>query len=249
MLNRLQRFFLSFWATVVVAFAVSTPATAYAGEVKFGTEPLETDDQGKITSAGRKAATTTIPSMPGEELWPLHLWAKLDKGAPGPLYVEFFGKLPNGKPYLAYRHEYGEYDGEKFLSLAIELEGNQGFNKGKTYEVDLSQLSESGKNIQLASGQITLEFTEPEPVEEEAAAQEEGDTDGEPPEGSSAQDAIDTLVGGEESEANDQGPPPVEPPAKKKGCAVDRAEHGWVGILVVFLLGWGGFVRRRRHRA
>src|SRR5690606_40590056 len=114
--------------------SLGLPATALAGEVVFGSEALPTDDSGKLTAEGRKAAVTELPSEPGEELWNLHLWAKIDKGGPGPLYVEFFGKLPDGKKYLAYRHEKADYQGEKYVSMDIELDGSAGFNKGHTYD-------------------------------------------------------------------------------------------------------------------
>src|SRR5262249_7250952 len=107
---------------------------AFAGEVKFGAQPLETDDAGKITDAGKKGASKQLPRRPGEEVWPLHLWAQIDKGAPGPLYVEFFDKLPgSGKRYKAWAYEHSTYDGEKYVTLEIELEGDVGFNKGHTY--------------------------------------------------------------------------------------------------------------------
>lgn len=236
-----------FCSVLVLAGALMAPGAAWAGDVKFGTEPLATDDKGAITAAGRKSATDEIPSEPGEEIWPLHVWAKLDKGAPGPLYVEFFGKLPDGKKYLAYRHEHGGYEGEKYVSMELDLLGNQGFNKGRTYNVELTQAGAKGNNIVLARGKITLAYTEPE-AEPAGEGEGDADTDGpaqegdtEAPADTADQDAMDTLAGGEEGNASDQGPPPV----KKKGCAVDPAAHGLPGALVLFALG-AGIARRRR---
>jgi hypothetical protein len=135
------------------------PAVAHAGDVKFGNEPLEVNDAGKLTDAGKKAATETLKSVPGEEEWPIHVWAQIDNGGPGPLYIEFWGKLPDGKPYLTFRHEHAGYGGEKYVSLSFELSGNLGFNKGKTYNVKAVQVSPKGKEVVLANGKVTLEFT------------------------------------------------------------------------------------------
>jgi len=224
-------------ATATLAAIVCVPQLAWAGEVKFGAEPLETDDSGKLTDTGRRAAVTELPSQPGEELWILHVWAQIDKGAPGPLYADFIGKLPDGKPYTAYRHEYGQYEGEKFVSYEMELDGNEGFNKGKTYTVNLKQISSKGKDIVLASSKITLAYTEAPPEPEGSG---EGDTDGGDDE-LSAQDELDTLGGG----GGDDGPPPVENKGKK-GCAVDPHAYGTPGWLMLLML--GAAARRRRNR-
>ena len=98
---------------LLLGAALLGPATAWAGEVKFGAEPLAVDDNGNITGEGKAAAVETLQSEPGEEVWHFNLWAKIDKGGPGPLYVEFVGKLPDGKEYVTYRYEHGSYDAEK----------------------------------------------------------------------------------------------------------------------------------------
>ncbi|MBC8067644.1 MAG: hypothetical protein IAG13_04860, partial [Deltaproteobacteria bacterium] len=73
--------------------------TAWAGELKIGAAKLDVDDSGAITDAGRKAATEELKNEPGDdEVWIAHIWAKLDKGGPGPLQFEFYGELPDGKP-------------------------------------------------------------------------------------------------------------------------------------------------------
>lgn len=210
------------------------PALAWAGEVKFSAQPLETGEDGKLTAEGRKAAVTDLPSLPGEEVWELHLWAELDKGAPGPLYVEFFGKH-DGKTYLAHRHEVGDYEGDKYVSLTIELDGNAGFNKGKTYQVKLTQAAaKGGKDILLAEGKLTLAYTEGAPEgEDEDGAGEDGEEQTDP------QDELDSFGGEQQQEA----PPPIEP-TSKKGCAVDPHGGPGAGLLVLVL---AAIVPRGRH--
>lgn len=216
---------------------------AFAGDLKFGAEPLETDDSGKLTAEGRSAAIKKLPSNPGEDVWPLHLWAQIDKGAPGPLYVEFYDKLPgSGKRYKAWAYEHAAYEGEKFVSIDIELDGNSGFNKDHTYTVEVSQLDAKGKNLVLASGQLQLVFTEAA-EEPKGEGKEEG---GEGNDDISAQDELDSFAGGEEPEGNDGGPPPVTSPAKKKGCSVEPGMGAAPGVLVLLLLGAGVGRRRRR---
>ncbi|MEX1365856.1 MAG: MYXO-CTERM sorting domain-containing protein [Nannocystaceae bacterium] len=219
---------------------------ALAGEVKFAAEPFDTDDQGKLTDAGRSAAVKDLPSEPGEEVWPLHIWAEIDKGAPGPLYVEFFGKLPgSGKRYLAWRYEHSGYEGGKFVTIEVELEGDRGFNRGRTYAVELSQVDDKGKNLKLASGQITLAFTEA--TEEDGDEGEGDDDDGDE---LSEQDELDSFAA-DDPEVGDgeQGPPEVTPPSKKKGCHVEPGMGAAPGVLVMLLLGAGlGRRRRRPHR-
>jgi MYXO-CTERM domain-containing protein len=221
---------------------------AFASDVKFGAKPLEIDDKGKITEAGKSAAVKQLPSNPGEELWPLHLWAQIDKGAPGPIYVEFFDKLPgSGKRYKAWAYEHTGYEGEKYLSLEIELKGDVGFNKGHTYTVEVSQLDNKGKNLVLASGQLELVYTEGKPEDEEG---EDDGEDGEGKDDESAQDELDSLGGPDEN--NDGGggeaPPPVTSPGKKKGCSVDPGTGAAPGVLALILLVGAGIGRRRKRR-
>ncbi len=222
---------------LLLGAALLGSATAWAGEVKFGAEPLDVDDSGNITSAGKAATTDTLKSEPGEEVWNLNLWAKIDKGGPGPLYVEFLGKLPSGKDYVTYRYEHSSYEGEKFVSLDIELEGNLGFNKGKSYTVKVLQgnIKEGGPDVILATGKVTLEYTEP-PAEEEDEDDDEQDT--------AAQDELDTLAGpadGSGDAPETGGPPPVAP-KEKKGCSIGSTDLGLPAVAALFAL---GFVRRR----
>jgi MYXO-CTERM domain-containing protein len=217
---------------------------AHAGDVKFGTEPLEVNDAGKLTDAGKKAATETLKSMPGEEVWPIHVWAQIDNGGPGPLYVEFWGKLPDGKPYLTFRHEHSAYGGEKYVSISFELSGNLGFNKGKTYNVKVLQVSPKGKDLVLANGKVTLAYTEPE---KEPEGDEEGDEEGKDDEGeendTAEQDAIDTLTPGAEGGGAEGGPPPVDSKGKK-GCSIGSEDAGLSLALLMFA---AGALRLRRR--
>lgn len=229
-----------FCRAIALTTVLLCPALAYAGDVKFGTEPLATNEAGKLTEEGKKAATQELASMPGEEVWPIHVWAQIDKGGPGPLYVEFWGKLPDGKPYLTYRHEHGDYAGEKYVSLSFELSGNLGFNKNKTYDVKVLQVSPKGKDIVLATSKVTLAYTEAEKEE----GGEEGDEEGGKDEDSSAdQDAIDTLTPAEGGDGDD-GPPPID--GKKKGCSVHADEIGVSSMLLLFA---AGALRIRRRSA
>lgn len=224
---------------LLLGAALLGPATAWAGEVKFGAQPLAVDDDGNITAEGKSAAVETLRSEPGEEVWRFNLWAKIDKGGPGPLYVEFLGKLPDGKEYVTYRYEHGSYDAEKFVSLSFDLEGNLGFNKGKSYKVKVLQgnTKPDKPDIILATGNIKLEYTEP-PAEEEG--EEGGDTDRAPD--ASAQDELDTLAGpdGGAGDGAQAGPPPVAP--EKKGCSVGATGLGLPAVMALFAL---GLVRRR----
>lgn len=235
----------SFGFALALGVGLLAAPDAFAGDVKFGAKPLETDDSGKLTDAGKGAAVKQLPSNPGEEVWPLHLWAQIDKGAPGPLYVEFFDKLPgSGKRYKAWAYEHAGYEGEKYVTLDIELEGDVGFNKGHTYTVEISQLDNKGKNLVLASGQLELVYTEGKPDDEE----EEGDDEGKDEDGQTEeQDELDSFAGGEEANSG-EAPPPVTSPGKKKGCSVDTGSDMAPGVLVLLLLGAGLFRTPRRRR-
>jgi MYXO-CTERM domain-containing protein len=232
-------------AALAFGVCLSMSSIALAGEIKVGPAKLAVDGEGKLTDEGRKAAKDEIPSEPGEEVWIVHLWAKLDKPAPGGLNVEFHGQLPDGKSYLAYSEAEEGFDGGKYLSMELELEGSKGFNKNKSYDIVITQLDEKGKQFKLATGKVKLGWT-PAPKAEGEGGGEGGD-DGEEPEDSAAQDALDTLSGGgdgggDDGNAASGAPPPVE----KKGCAIDSDAGGALGVLVLFALGASGTMRRRR---
>ena len=220
------------------AVTAAVAPAAFAGEVKVLAEAPEVDGSGKLT--GKAETIKEINSEAGEELWTVHLWAKLDKGAPGPLYAEFFGDL-NGKKYLAQRFEKSDYDGEKYVTWSIELDGNLGFNRDRSYTLELNQLGPKDKSIKLASAKITLRYTEPAPLEEEGG-EDEGDEGEDEGDDLSEQDVHDSLAG-DGGEGGD-GPPPVTPGTKKKGCSVGTSPVGAGGLLAMLAL--GAFIRRRR---
>ncbi len=232
--SRFPASFLVPGATLALVLLAAAPARA--GEIKIGAEPLPTDDSGKITAAGRKAAVDTLHSAPGEELWTVHVWASLDRGAPGPLYVEFWDKW-NGKDIkVPWMYEDQSYDGRKYYSATFDLEGNVGFNAGHTYRVRFVQVNDKNKDVILAKGaKLTLVKT-PAP---EGASDDEGEDEGED-EAVSEQDAMDTLAGPDEADIGDEPQTPPETEAsKKKGCSVARpgAGTGLAGMLVLFALG------------
>lgn len=233
-------------AALALGLTLGVSSVALAGEIKLGTEALAVDGEGKLTDAGRAAAKDEIPSEPGKETWVVHLWAKLDKPAPGGLNIEFHGTLPDGKSYLAYSEAEEGFDGGKYLSMELELEGSKGFNKNKSYTIHITQQDDKGREFKLASGKIKLGWTEA-PKEPEPAA--EGGGDGEEVD-SSAQDALDTLSGGGDgggeggdgAGAASGGPPPVD----KKGCAIDADAGGTLALLGLFALAATSSARRRR---
>lgn len=229
-------------SALALGLTLLVSSAAHAGEIKTGTAALAVDGDGKLTDAGRQAAKDEIPSQPGEEVWIVHLWAKLDKGAPGGLNIEFYGEQPDGKPYLAYSIAEEGYDGGKYLSVELELEGSKGFNKNKSYTIAITQQDDKGRDFKLATGKVKLGWT---PAPKEPAGEGGGEGD-EPEADSAAQDALDTLSGGGEGGGEggaEGGPPPVEP--TKKGCAIDSDAGGTLGLLVLLALGATTPWRRR----
>ncbi len=230
---------------LVSAFALPLliGSTASAGEIKFGQEMLDVTDKGTLSSDGKKNVVTELDNVPGEDMWLAHTWAKIDKGAEGPLYVEFFQKL-NGENMLVWRYEEGSYDGSKYVNMEIELEGRLGFNKNRTYDVRVVQVSSKGKDIVLAKSKIKLIKSGRKPPPDEDEGEGEG---GDEPEDD---DEFDTYGDDEEppveADAPSEAPPPIEP-AKKKGCSIDSDEIGFNGALVLFGLA-GGLLARRRRR-
>ncbi|HEY8379724.1 MAG TPA: hypothetical protein VIK91_24705 [Nannocystis sp.] len=239
--TNLRRFMLSS-AFVLAALGSSV---AYAGEVKIGATPIEIDESGKITAKGKAAIVDTLDEIPGEDVWKCYLHAKLDNPAPGPLYIEFYQEI-NGEKSLVWRHDENDFAGDKYIYVELELEGRRGFNKNRTYDIKVTQVSAKGKDLVLATGKIKLIKSGKKP---EKSPEDEGDEDKVPDE----QDAIDTLAGGDgndgggdgsnDSGAEKEGPPPVE---KKKGCVVDAEGTAWNGALVLLALG-GAFILRRKR--
>jgi hypothetical protein len=236
--------------------AMLAAATAWAGELKFGTKQLEVDDQGKLTGAGRNAAVTRVENIAGEDEWQVFLWAKLDKPAQGPLYVEFWDKY-QGKPIkLAWRHEEPDFQGDPYYSTEMTLPGSSGFNRDHTYTVQVTQVSEKGKDLTLAKGTLTLVKGAADSGKGDGKGKD-GDEKGDAKKGGAGedggeendqaeQDAFDSFAGGGAAEAGDGGgPPPVEEPGKKRGCAVDGGLGG-PGLLLLFVTGAAAGRRRRR---
>lgn len=224
---------------------LSLSGLAYAGEVKVGAQKLATDDSGNITDAGRKAAVEELKNEPGDdEVWIAHIWAKLDKGAaPGPLNIEFYGTLPDGKPYLTYRKVEDSYDGGKFVSIELELDGDDGFNKNKQYKIEITQLDDKGKEFKLASGKVKLAWVDHKEEGEGGKAEGGKEEGGKEETDTAEQDQLDTISGGGDGGGQAEGgPPPVEP--KKKGCAIEPEGGGVLGLAVLFAL--GAATRRRR---
>lgn len=224
----------------------SVASVAYAGELKFGEgmKSLETDDKGKLTAAGEKSALKKLDKIPGEDAWNLKVWAKLDNNNPGPLYLEFFQTI-DGEQSIVWRYEDGQYDGEKYYTMSMLLEGNNGFNKDREYYVKAIQVNDKGKDVKMADGKIKLINTGREPEEDG------GDGDGDAEEEISEQDALDSFATGD---AEEEGPPdedpstgeaPPETDASKKGCSVAGNQGlAWNGLIVLLML--GGVAMRRR---
>ncbi len=227
---------------LVSAFALPLTASsiASAGEIKFGQEMLDVDDKGALSAEGKKKTVTELDNVPGEDAWLAFTWAKVDKGAEGPLYVEFFQEL-NGEQMLVWRYEEPSYDGSKYVSMEIELEGRLGFNKDRTYNVRVVQVNAKGKDIVLSKSKIKLikSGKEPEPEEDEGGDETEEDE----------LDEFDTYGESEEppeeEETPSEAPPPVEP--SKKGCSIDSDAFGFNGAMALFGLA-GGLLYRRRRR-
>lgn len=225
------------------AFALPMLASTavFAGDIKFGQELLDVDDKGNLTADAKKKTVAELDNVPGEDMWLAYTWAKIDTGGEGPLYVEFFQEL-NGEQHLVWRYEEPNYDGAKYVSLEIELEGRLGFNKDRTYAVRVVQVNAKGKDIVMAKSKIKLVKSgkQPPPDEDE----DEGDEDEEE---TDDQDEIDSLGDDEDPppETPSEAPPPVEP---KKGCSIDGdAFGGFNGALVLFGIA-GGLLYRRRRR-
>ncbi len=223
------------------------PGTSWAGELKFGAAALEVDDDGKLTKAGRAAATGTVESVAAdEELWQLNLWVKIDNGAQGPVYFEFF-RNHKGQRLSAYSHEYADYGGEKYVSLAIDLARDMGFRFGDKLDVEVIQIGGNDKKKVLAKGKLEL-AKGPEasgPSGGGGGGDAGGDEeDSEPVDEQHEQDIVDGLAGGDEDPGVAPAEPPPIAPEAKKGCRVAVSGDNPLGLAVLFALLAIG--RRRR---
>lgn len=207
----------------IIAFVLAAP-----GELLVGSEPLPVDDAGKITADGKSKAVAELEeSAPGEEAWTLHLWAKIDKGVAGPMYVEFH-RDHGGERLLAHRVEL-EFDGGQYLAQDVDISRSQGFRIGDTIEVTCVQII-GGKDITKAKGKLKLvASSKPPPKETPGEAQEEVDPN----------EAREISSAPSEAPAS-AGPPKVES-GDKKGCSIAGASTmPWLWLLGI------AAIRRRR---
>ncbi len=206
---------------VALGAALLVSPTAMAGELMLGAESLETDGKGKLTKAAREKTITELEASPGDESWTLHLWARIDSPAVGPLYLEFY-RTRNDKRLVAHRIEFAEYGGDKYLSMDVELFRTDGFKVGETVDMAFVQ-NVGGRDATKAKAKLTLLASsvqpEPEPDEEPESEPEAAAPAPEP-----------------------TAPPPVAP-ADKKGCRVgDPTGVPWLMVLPL----WGLAMLRRR---
>lgn len=243
--HRFHRFGRTAALTVGLGILLAS-GVARAGEVKFSAETLETDDNGNLTKDARASAKGKVESVaPDEELWQVSVWAQIDKGAQGPLYVEFYREHA-GKKLMAYSHEEADYDGGKYWSMNIELARDMGFRFDDVLSVEVLQIGGNDKKKILAKAKLTLlESTkEPAPMGGSGGGgggDDLGDDGGDGEEDVDEQDARDSLAGPEEDEegepdAPDEGPPPVDAESKK-GCNVDSSGGLPWALAVLLALG------------
>ena len=216
---------------------------AWAGDIEVGSEPLETDDQGRLTAESKQATVEEVENVPGENAWEIHLWANLDRGAPGPLYVQFWDKYQGKDIKVPWAYEDSSYDGGEFATLDFTIEDNVGFNKDHTYRIKIVQFDQ-GKEILLAQGaKVKLLYTREEAEAPASGSKEAGTSEASE---ASAQDIADSFGGTKESadDGNADGPPEVGSPAQKRGCTVNP--EPWLGIssLAMMMLLGAGLSRR-----
>jgi hypothetical protein len=221
---------------------VGAPGLARAGELKFAGRPMEIDADGKLTKDARSGAKGEVESeSPDEESWVVHVWAQIDKGAEGPLYLEFTREHA-GARLMAYSHEHADYGGEKFVSLTIELSRSMGFRFDDQLDVEALQIEENDKRRVLARGKLTLrkstKASSPAPVGGGSRGSSKGDDEKEAEDEASEQDIADSFAGGGAQE--EDGEPPSVESGDKKGCSVEpRADLPWA-LALLFALGLCG---------
>ncbi|HWB76095.1 MAG TPA: hypothetical protein VG755_14095 [Nannocystaceae bacterium] len=201
---------------------------AAPGELLVGADALAVDDAGKITADGKaKAVSELEESAPGGEAWTLHLWAKIDKGVEGPMYVEFH-RDHGGERLLAHRVEL-DFDGGQYLAQDVDISRSQGFRIGDTIEVSCVQII-GGKDITKAKGKLKLvASSKPPPKEAPGEAKEEVDPN-------EASEIASTPSAGP-----DGGAPPKVESGDKKGCSIAGASTmPWLWLLGI------AAIRRRR---
>lgn len=220
---------------LVIAAGLLAVTPAWAGELKIGVEPLETNDKGELTDAGRAAAVTEVEAEPGNERWTLYLYARLDKRVvEGPLYVEVYRER-KGKQLPVFRKEHPSYARALYVSMDIELDAADGFHVDETVEVAFIQ-NVAGRTTKWAKTPLTLRASSapPEPEDEAPVADE---LDGE-------DEDEDEDEGEGEAAAPAQPATPEPPPVTttKRGCQVGGHEPSASLALLLVLLG----LRRRQ---
>ena len=208
---------------------------AWAGEAKVGAEPLDTDGSGKLTKAGQAAAVSEIEAQPGDDLWVLHLWAKIDNGAEGPLYIEI-GKNRDGRRLVSKRESIDDYAADKYVSATVELERADGFKPDQLIEVAFVQ-NVGGKDAIKAKVDVTLKASSAPPPKAEEPEEEEPEDEDE----AEAEDEDEEATPA--PEPTPAAPPPVES-GDKKGCTVTG--HAPTPGAALLLLGLVALRRRRR---
>jgi MYXO-CTERM domain-containing protein len=217
--------------TLAIALGIGLLASgpAWAGDLKIGKDPLETDGDGKLTKAAQAAAVTEVEAEAGNEAWVLHLWAQIDNPAQGPLYVEFY-RQREGKELVAHRHEIADYAGDKYVSVDVEIDRSEGFRPGETVDLAFVQ-NVGGKDAKKAKAKVSLLASSvPEPAPEEDAPEEDAPEEDAPEED-------DAAASEPEPAAAPAGPPPVEP-SETKGCRVgaEPGSAGWWSVLALVLV-------------
>ncbi len=228
------------WILAAVASAMLwTSSPAWAGEAKVGAEPLDTDGSGKLTKAGQAAAVSEIEAQPGDEVWVLHLWAKIDNGADGPLYIEI-GKNRDGRRLVSKRESIDDYAADKYVSATVELDRSDGFKPDQVVEVAFVQ-NMGGKDAIKATVEVTLKASSAPPPAAETPEPEEEDEDGEDEDDDGEDKDDDATPSPEPTPAT---PPPVES-GDKKGCTVGG--HAPTPSAALLLLCLGAVATRRRR--
>jgi hypothetical protein len=243
---------------LALLLASTASAVAWAGPLLVAPEPFATKDTGRLADGEQGKAVTALAGIAGDDAWELNLWAELDWGyGAGPMYVEFFGELDGKRYKVAWQHEFEFSGDQKYVTVeGLRIEGGAGFNRGRTYAIEIHQVNDKGRDLTLARGKIKLD---PAPAPTPGASSGGG---GEEPaeEELDAQDVADSLAGDDGGQSGDAptpaptsaatgAPPPVSDPGDKRGCSVHAGSSrrdGLLGAGLGALLLVFGARRRRR---
>jgi|GEM_PF-1137478 len=240
----------------ILPLVLLLPVQAWAGELLLGPEPFETDNKGNVTKASRAKAITEVEASAGDESWTLYIWARIDKAAVGPLYLEFYRER-NGKKLVAHREEILDFAGDKYLSMDLEIYRSDGFKPDESVEMAFVQ-NVGGRDAKKAVATITLKpSAAPPPSEDDGDGDDDDGDDDDAEDG----DDDDDVEAGDDDDADDddddsgadgaadagatgpasEAPPPVSS-GDKKGCSVGP-EGGSAWALLLVVAGWS---RRRK---